>query len=99
MFFYFYLIFVIFFFFFFSSRRRHTRWNCDWSSDVCSSDLFAGGRHPSGTDPPGADVSLPPQAATSERSAIAPTHVKEAWPTRVGMNTRPRRALVFPPPT
>src|SRR5689334_24004827 len=25
--------------FFFSSRRRHTRWNCDWSSDVCSSDL------------------------------------------------------------
>src|SRR5689334_24864845 len=27
--------------FFFSSRRRHTRWNCDWSSDVCSSDLGA----------------------------------------------------------
>src|SRR3978361_1968526 len=26
----------------FSSRRRHTRWNCDWSSDVCSSDLPAG---------------------------------------------------------
>src|SRR5689334_23492131 len=26
-------------FFFFSSRRRHTRWNYDWSSDVCSSDL------------------------------------------------------------
>src|SRR3989338_1428872 len=25
--------------YFFSSRRRHTRWNCDWSSDVCSSDL------------------------------------------------------------
>src|SRR5689334_9743666 len=30
------------FFFFFSSRRRHTRWNCDWSSDVCSSDLPRG---------------------------------------------------------
>src|SRR6266481_8824062 len=30
-----------FFVFFFSSRRRHTRWNCDWSSDVCSSDLLA----------------------------------------------------------
>src|SRR5215211_1488946 len=29
----------IFFFFFFSSRRRHTRSLCDWSSDVCSSDL------------------------------------------------------------
>src|SRR6266571_5741336 len=26
-------------FFFFSSRRRHTSLTCDWSSDVCSSDL------------------------------------------------------------
>src|SRR2546430_9498920 len=26
--------------FFFSSRRRHTRFDCDWSSDVCSSDLL-----------------------------------------------------------
>src|SRR5437660_6901572 len=26
--------------FFFSSRRRHTRWPRDWSSDVCSSDLW-----------------------------------------------------------
>src|SRR5437762_972871 len=31
---------VLFFFFFFSSRRRHTRYIGDWSSDVCSSDLF-----------------------------------------------------------
>src|SRR5688572_30885343 len=30
-------------FFFFSSRRRHTRFDCDWSSDVCSSDLWPGG--------------------------------------------------------
>src|SRR5256886_4023100 len=30
-------------FFFFSSRRRHTRFDCDWSSDVCSSDLGTGG--------------------------------------------------------
>src|SRR5207248_6715357 len=27
-------------FFFFSSRRRHTRSYGDWSSDVCSSDLW-----------------------------------------------------------
>src|SRR5438876_10166591 len=27
--------------FFFSSRRRHTRWTGDWSSDVCSSDLWS----------------------------------------------------------
>src|SRR6266480_2075834 len=32
----------MFYFFFFSSRRRHTRWTCDWSSDVCSSDLGYG---------------------------------------------------------
>src|SRR2546430_17310718 len=30
---------LVLFFFFFSSRRRHTRFDCDWSSDVCSSDL------------------------------------------------------------
>src|SRR5207253_3912297 len=34
--------FFCFFFFFFSSRRRHTRWPRDWSSDVCSSDLYCG---------------------------------------------------------
>src|SRR5450631_3375298 len=28
-----------YFSFFFSSRRRHTSLTCDWSSDVCSSDL------------------------------------------------------------
>src|SRR6266481_96727 len=39
-----------FFFFFFSSRRRHTRWNCDWSSDVCSSDLRTVGRVRSACD-------------------------------------------------
>src|SRR3989475_76715 len=40
---------VLYFFFFFSSRRRHTRFDCDWSSDVCSSDLGVnalGGSHP-----------------------------------------------------
>src|SRR5207253_5510571 len=40
-FFLFALLFFFFFFFFFSSRRRHTRWPRDWSSDVCSSDLFS----------------------------------------------------------
>src|SRR3989475_4674648 len=33
-------MFSVYFFFFFSSRRRHTRFDCDWSSDVCSSDLL-----------------------------------------------------------
>src|SRR2546430_17409188 len=40
----------MFFLFFFSSRRRHTRFDCDWSSDVCSSDLKHGG--PSPVTPP-----------------------------------------------
>src|SRR2546430_17410039 len=35
---------LFFIFFFFSSRRRHTRFDCDWSSDVCSSDLFRADR-------------------------------------------------------
>src|SRR6476646_7457133 len=37
--FFFFLYFFLSFFFFFSSRRRHTISLCDWSSDVCSSDL------------------------------------------------------------
>src|SRR5206468_6316848 len=36
-----YFFFFFFFLFFFSSRRRHTRSDRDWSSDVCSSDLYA----------------------------------------------------------
>src|SRR5256886_13172279 len=31
---------------FFSSRRRHTRFDCDWSSDVCSSDLYIDALNP-----------------------------------------------------
>src|SRR5436190_19793112 len=34
--------------FFFSSRGRHTRSLCDWSSDVCSSDLSL--HHSRGTE-------------------------------------------------
>src|SRR2546430_3242804 len=39
------------FFFFFSSRRRHTRFDCDWSSDVCSSDLARCARRAVGRRP------------------------------------------------
>src|SRR2546430_12141267 len=41
-------------FFFFSSRRRHTRFDCDWSSDVCSSDLG----QQTGVDMPGESKGL-----------------------------------------
>src|SRR5207237_5943402 len=42
----------------FSSRRRHTRFKCDWSSDVCSSDL-----------PPG-QCDLPADIALAKRIAV-----------------------------
>src|SRR6516164_7931428 len=37
--------------FFFSSKRRHTSWNGDWSSDVCSSDLLLQRQAAEGTGP------------------------------------------------
>src|SRR5205085_8710194 len=46
-------IFIFFIFFFFSSRRRHTRFDCDWSSDVCSSDLACKIRENNGPFPLG----------------------------------------------
>src|SRR5438034_5733018 len=47
--------------FFFSSRRRHTRSLCDWSSDVCSSDLWA--YHSAGPRPV-----LPPKETPKEKA-------------------------------
>src|SRR5205085_8404462 len=41
------------------SRRRHTRFDCDWSSDVCSSDLLVVAhqpQHASGRNPKHAAV-------------------------------------------
>src|SRR2546427_4148630 len=52
-----------FFFFFFSSRRRHTRFDCDWSSDVCSSDLSARGGAGRGVAARGGRCPRPPGRA------------------------------------
>src|SRR2546430_9230199 len=41
--------------FFFTRSRRHTRFDCDWSSDVCSSDL---------------DKTAPKADSTSKRAAL-----------------------------
>src|SRR2546430_4244582 len=72
-------------FFFFSSRRRHTRFDCDWSSDVCSSDLDAGCNigHRNATD------GSPRARATSPTFSHA-THI------RVG--ARPPRVEHLPAP-
>src|SRR5207253_10708627 len=64
-FFFFCFFFFFFFFFFFSSRRRHTRWPRDWSSDVCSSDLYFSAERTKAV--PRADISYP--ADWPERSA------------------------------
>src|SRR2546427_5826965 len=52
--------------FFFSSRRRHTRFDCDWSSDVCSSDLAQTARCARAAHRPGPDRG--PHAARATRS-------------------------------
>src|SRR2546427_1210644 len=69
------------FFFFFSSRRRHTRFDCDWSSDVCSSDLYRDrfpargntgiGREDPPGQWPGLRRSIPLDAATAHQHAHA----------------------------
>src|SRR2546427_7942020 len=63
------------YFFFFSSRRRHTRFDCDWSSDVCSSDLrpLRPATHRSLGEP------LPHQLANGTRAPPqAPTFMKRS---------------------
>src|SRR5215211_6649393 len=64
-------------FFFFSSRRRHTRSLCDWSSDVCSSDLDADqaanqAKQAKGADPEAIDSQLEDvkQLGTQLQSAV-----------------------------
>src|SRR5438034_4515160 len=93
-------------FFFFSSRRRHTRSLCDWSSDVCSSDLAGLGeggqdvvldvREPAeyahGHVPNSVNV---PQAELASRLEEVPRHQKlhRSEERRVGKEGRSGRAL------
>src|SRR5689334_16202933 len=85
--------------YFFSSGRRHTMWNCDWSSDVCSSDLFhrqlrADGRvagHLLRRDPPGDDQPLERMyvgAESAGRARVAASARSEE--RRVGRECRSR---------
>src|SRR5438034_2962701 len=83
------------FFFFFSSRRRHTRSLCDWSSDVCSSDLFRkAGLHPVLTPPDAVAVYGTPE--TCDKRLARSTHPDmrpEPLPGTSGAT-----ALTVPPP-
>src|SRR2546427_2232423 len=69
------------FFFFFSSRRRHTRFDCDWSSDVCSSDLaqddhmMTAADHHSFNPTTGAPAQPPPDPFQRRRRLFCPGEV------------------------
>src|SRR5260370_28207449 len=79
-------------FFFFSSRRRHTRFKCDWSSDVCSSDLggYESFRN-SGSD--GAQSSRTSRAQPVERVDDSPDGSEQSNKRRNGArNRQPRRS-------
>src|SRR3712207_7011710 len=68
-------------FFFFSSRRRHTRYWRDWSSDVCSSDLW--GTAPVTAPSAGWASSAPPAWTTRPtwpRCVPWPATSARSWP-------------------
>src|SRR3989475_3800353 len=79
-------------YFFFSSRRRHTRFDCDWSSDVCSSDLSGvatvqGVRHLEDQDrallAEGPDaIVAPPIVHVAERATGWRAFDRAGWKTR-----------------
>src|SRR5260221_145431 len=70
---------------FFSSRRRHTNSLCDWSSDVCSSDLTWWARRDPrcatpliDSPPPRSSPTLPPPLAQSSTRLRIPRHLESA---------------------
>src|SRR2546430_15688684 len=90
------------FFFFFSSRRRHTRFDCDWSSDVCSSDLLEelafGVTAPAERPPPGF---ASPDAAVTAMPAWNASRVMAAAlqnPGLFGPGVKPAAPALSPPP-
>src|SRR5438132_2563168 len=77
--------------FFFSSRRRHTRSLCDWSSDVCSSDLTEGqGRTRMSTRVLQDDPS--PIGARGPGFPSAPSGFRRSEERRVGKECRSRES-------
>src|SRR5215211_8708262 len=82
MFFYSILNFYKFFFFFFSSRRRHTISLCDWSSDVCSSDLAGVVEHSVYVDPAAGGRGI---GTALLRRLIASTEAAGIWTIQSGI--------------
>src|SRR5256886_12969623 len=63
-------------FFFFSSRRRHTRFDCDWSSDVCSSDLTRRWMISAGRVPPLGCTPINSYTAASTAPFLPPPYLR-----------------------
>src|SRR5256885_4110014 len=83
--------------FFFASRRRHTRLQGDWSSDVCSSDLYAvtgpDGAFTIAEVPPGdyTLVAWHPQAGTALEQKVT---VTAKGKTAAGFQFKDRKSVV-----
>src|SRR5438034_5144689 len=100
---FFFFNYFFFFFFFFSSRRRHTRSLCDWSSDVCSSDLVpataAAAARPVGPHaarrrlvaPVGRPGRRTARADPGHRGTARPDHPDHARRGRLGRRSEERR--------
>src|SRR5438874_2773304 len=65
---------LVLFFFFFSSRRRHTRSLRDWSSDVCSSDLWMEGKEEVRVQRPATPSVMSVPGACTRTSSLPPIH-------------------------
>src|SRR2546427_466315 len=79
------------FVFFFSSRRRHTRFDCDWSSDVCSSDLApttTRARHVSRFPSPPPRATTPATARPSQRRSCTLVLSRTTAPARAAARSR-----------
>src|SRR3989475_467292 len=94
------------FVFFFSSRRRHTRFDCDWSSDVCSSDLApttTRARHVSRFPSPPPRATTPATARPSQRRSCTLVLSRTTAParaaarSRMGSNVARGRAKLYGP--
>src|SRR5437879_12307157 len=68
--------------FFFSSRRRHTRYIGDWSSDVCSSDLYREGELSMALDPDQDEEQARAAAEVAARLQIGRASCRERWRRR-----------------
>src|SRR5438132_8865175 len=93
-----FLLFVVvcFCFFFFSSRRRHTRSLCDWSSDVCSSDLTCTRTRPSASSREGSgpvsERGTKPSGSARPRiaSRLLPETLSSIWVSSVSRSEERR---------